>query len=188
MLSLFVAACGGAAPSTTTPSPATGDASASAAATIAHGAMKEVTPTAYADDLRAAGLDPAKLPQLNKLPPEQARKVMPLVAKSLGVKCDACHDFNAGVTAMTPRMKVAEHMWNEFVRNRTIPSRSGTDEGDKAVFCDSCHHGSLVVLDRSDRPALEKWMQSNLVETLGAGSCKACHGEPPRWRFLEGWK
>ena len=185
---MLVAACGGANQGTTTsPAASGGDAgaaassSSSATATIAHGGMKDVSPTAYADDLRAAGLDPSKLPQLNKLPPEQARKVMPLVAKSLGVKCDACHDFNAGVTAMTPRMKVAEHMWNEFVRNRTISS-------DQPVFCDSCHHGSLVVLDRTDRPALEKWMQSNFVETLDAGSCKTCHGEPPRWRFLEGWK
>jgi len=143
--------------------------------------MKAVTPTAYADDLRAAGLDPLKLPQLNKLPPEQLRKVMPLVAKSLGVKCDACHDFNAGAATMTPRMHVAEQMWNQFVRNRTI-------EGDQPVFCDSCHHGSITVLDRSDRPALEKWMQTSFVETLGAGSCKTCHGEPARWRFLEGWR
>jgi hypothetical protein len=143
--------------------------------------MKDVMPTAYAEELRAAGLDPLKLPQLNKLPPEQLRKVMPLVAKSLGVKCTACHDMNAGVATMTPRMHVAEHMWNQFVRNRTI--------GDgEAVFCDSCHHGSLVILNRSDRPALEKWMQASFVETLNEGNCKACHGEPPKWRFIEGWK
>ena len=88
---LFVAACGGANQGTTT-SPATSsdvDAAASAMPTIARGAMKDVSPTIYADDLRAAGLDPLKLPQLNKLPPEQLRKVMPLVAKSLGVKCTA---------------------------------------------------------------------------------------------------
>ena len=143
--------------------------------------MKSVTPTQYADDLRAVGLDPLNLPQLNKLAPEQLRKVMPLVAKSLGVKCNACHDTSADMATKTPRMKVAEHMWNEFVRIRTIGA-------DGPVFCDSCHHGSLVVLDRHDRPALEKWMQANFVETLGAGSCKTCHGDPPRWKFIEVWK
>ena len=181
---MLVAACGGVAAQQPSPigSPS---ADASGASTTAPNAkvvvMKDITPTAYADDLKAAGLDPLKLPQLNKLPPEQLRKVMPLVAKSLGVKCTACHDMNAGVATMTPRMHVAEHMWNQFVRNRTI-------KDDQPVFCDSCHHGSLTVLDRSDHPALEKWMQANFVETLGAGSCKTCHGEPPRWRFLDGWK
>ena len=143
--------------------------------------MKPVTPTAYAEELRAAGLDPAKLPQLNKLAPEQLRKVMPLFAKSLGVKCTGCHDMNAGVTTMTPRMKAAEHMWNEFVRVRTFSTN-------EPVFCDSCHHGAMTFLDRHDRPTLEKWMNDNFVVGLGAGSCKTCHGEPPRWRFIDGWK
>ena len=182
---MLVAACGGASveqQGSGTPSKAPTSATSASATVVV---MKDVTPTAYENDLKAAGLDPLKLPQLNKLPPEQLRKVMPLVAKSLGVKCDACHDFNAGAATMTPRMHVAEHMWNQFVRIRTI-------EGDRPVFCDSCHHGSLVVLARSDRPALEKWMQTSFVETLGPktgeASCKTCHGEPPRWRFLEGWK
>jgi hypothetical protein len=175
---VLLAACGGAA---STRQPPSNEAPGAPAAAFA---MKDVSPTAYADDLKAAGLDPMHVPQLNKLPPEQLRKVMPLVAKSLGVKCDACHDFNAGAGAMTPRMKVAEHMWNQFVRIRTF---SG-GEADRPIFCDSCHHGSLTVLNRSDRPALEKWMHTNFVEALGAGSCKACHGDPPRWRFIEGWK
>ena len=184
----LVVACGGATAQQAGPNGTPGaeaDAGAStSAAPNAKVVMKDVTPTAYAEDLKAAGLDPKNLPQLNKLPPEQLRKVMPLVAKSLGVKCTACHDFNAGAATMTPRMKLAERMWNQFVRNRTI--NPGSDG--EAVFCDSCHHGSLIVLDRSDRPALEKWMQANFVETLGAGSCKTCHGEPPKWRFLDGWK
>jgi hypothetical protein len=178
---VLLAACGGAAAQGPRPNDEKANAPEASATASAAFVMKDVTPTAYADDLKAAGLDPSKLPQLNKLPPEQLRKVMPLVAKSLGVKCTACHDFNAGAATMTPRMHVAEHMWNQFVRIRTIG-------GDQPVFCDSCHHGSLTVLDRRDRPALEKWMQSNFVETLGAGSCKTCHGEPPRWRFLEAWK
>jgi hypothetical protein len=195
---IAIAGCAGAAPAQTeTPAPAGVNADAAADAStspststspVAEGgvavtpaAMKPPTPTAYAADLEAIGLDPQHLPPLNKIAPEQLRKVMPLVAKSLGVKCNACHDFNAPVQpAVTPRMKVAQHMWNDFVRIRTIEGGS--------VFCDSCHHGALDFLDRRDRPALEHWMDESFVKALGAERCETCHGTPPRWKFIDVWR
>ncbi len=147
--------------------------------------MKPPTPTVYGENLKAIGLDPKNLPPLNKIAPEQLRKVMPLVAKSLGVKCSACHDFNAPVQpTVTPRMKVALHMWNEIVRIRTFADQNA----EATVFCDSCHHGSLTFLDRHDRPALEHWMDENFVKTLGAERCETCHGKPPKWNLVDVWK
>lgn len=197
---IVAAGCAGASPAQTdvpTPAgtsgtdggrpPSTDDAGPLASATptspVAPGPMKPPTPTIYAAELQAIGLDPQHLPPLNKIAPEQLRKVMPLVAKSLGVKCNACHNFNADTPAAqrTPRMNVASHMWNDFVRTRTI-------DGDQPVFCDSCHHGSLTFLDRHDRPALEHWMDESFVKTLGAEKCETCHGTPPRWKFIDVWR
>ena len=97
-------------------------------------------------------------------------------AKSLGVKCTACHDFDK--PGRTPRMNVAAHMWDGFV------TKLSTDGG---LFCDSCHHGSLQVLDRSDPHALARWMKQSFVDGLGASGCPQCHGEPFRGRFLADW-
>src|SRR5512135_3110905 len=164
------------------PTPTASTSTSTSTSTTPVGVMKAPTPTVYGAELQAIGLDPQHLPPLNKIAPEQLRKVMPLVAKSLGVKCNACHDFNAPVQpTVTPRMKVALHMWNDFVRTRTI-----SDDG--AVFCDSCHHGSLTFLDRHDRPTLEHWMDESFVKTLGAEHCETCHGTPPRWKFIDVWR
>ncbi len=187
----LAAACGGAkqetarAPETVADGSDAGAATATATPTAtvaAPGEMKPVTPSAYAESLQALGLDPRNLPPLNKIAPEQLRKVMPLVAKSLGVKCNACHDFKAPVQpTVTPRMKVAMRMWNEIVRTRTISP-------DQPVFCDSCHHGSMTFLDRRDRKAVEDFMDENFVKTLGAERCETCHGPQRKWRFLEDWR
>jgi hypothetical protein len=131
-------------------------------------AMKPPTPTAYSTELAAIGLDPENLPPFKKVTPDQLRKVMPLIAKSLGVKCAACHDFDK--PGRTARQDVADFMWGHFVRT--------LHHADGPLFCDSCHHGSLHVLDRHDKPALEKWMDQSFVQTLGAKSCAQCHGEP----------
>ncbi len=150
-------------------------------------AMKGPTATDFGDNLTAIGLDPAKLPPLTKLAPEQLRKVMPLIAKSLGVKCTACHVWNTeGPPPKTPRMKVAEQMWNQFVRRLTL-----ADGG--PLFCDSCHHGAIQVLDRHDLDALAVWMKESFVTKLARADekehgCSTCHGQPIRPRFIDGWK
>jgi hypothetical protein len=138
--------------------------------------MKRPTATEYAAQLTDAGLDPTSLPAFKNLTPDQLRKVMPLFAKSLGVKCAACHDFDK--PGRTPRMNVAANMWDHFARQLDV-------EG--GVFCDSCHHGSLQVLDRTDPHALRAWMDESFVKTLGASGCSQCHGDPFRGRFVSDW-
>jgi len=54
--------------------------------------MKAIAASAFAEDLKKLGIDPLKPPPLNKLTPDTVRKLMPSFAKSLGVKCAACHD------------------------------------------------------------------------------------------------
>ena len=173
--------CGPAAPPSTSPAAASAQpttaTSAPSAPHVASGfPMHPPTPTAYASALADIGLDPAHLPPFAKVRPEQLRKVMPFFAKSLGVKCTACHDFDK--PGRTPRMNIASHMWDGFVTQVSI---------DGGLFCDSCHHGSLQVLDRHDPQALRDWMKQSFVEGLGASGCPQCHGEPFRGRFLADW-
>ena len=196
-LVLAIAACGGAiaptnqtATPTSRPSASATSASGNPSATLtstAPFAMKAPTATALTSELAAIGLDPAKLPPLAKLAPDQLRKVMPLFAKSLGVKCTACHVWNTdGPPPKTPRMNVAEQMWNQFVRRLELADGS-------PLFCDSCHQGSLQVLDRHDLNALATWMKESFVTKLARTDekehgCATCHGNPIRPRFIEGWK
>ena len=91
---------------------------------------------------------------------------MPLFAKSLGLKCDGCHDMDAPAKR-THRKDVAMFMWKKFVRGQ-------------ALFCDSRHHGGVRVLDRTDDKALRAWMDRSFVHAFGAKDCATCHGEP--WR------
>jgi hypothetical protein len=146
--------------------------------------MRPPTATELGPQLQAIGLDPKNLPPLSKLAPEQLRKVMPLFAKSLGVKCTACHVFEN--PEKTPRMKVAAQMWEHFARTLAISTG-------EPIFCDSCHHGSLAVLDRTDKTALATWMKDNFVTPLARvdgkdHGCATCHGEPLRPRFIDLWK
>lgn len=149
--------------------------------------MRAPTATELAPQLEAIGLDPKNLPPLTKLAPEQLRKVMPLIAKSLGAKCSDCHNFASdGPQQRTARMNAGEQMWNHFVRGLT------TVEGEP-LFCDSCHHGSFVVLDRTDPHAVEAWMKENFVGKLTRvdqkeHGCETCHGTPMRMRFIDSWK
>jgi hypothetical protein len=146
----------------------TATATVTATATAPGGAafvMKDVTPTAYGAELTAIGLDPSSLPSFDKVTPDQLRKLMPLFAKSLGLKCDGCHDMDAPAKR-THRKDVAMFMWKKFLHQPT------------PVFCDSCHHGGTRVLDRSDDKALRAWMDQSFVHGLGAKDCAACHGEP----------
>lgn len=147
-------------------------------------AMRAPVATALGAELGALGLDPAKLPPLAQLEGDKLRKVMKLFTRSLGVRCGDCHtdDF----AAPTPRKAVASRMWDEFVRGYT--------KADGApLFCDSCHQGKLVFLDRRDDRALGAWMKEQYVAGLrgAAGAphdCKSCHGDPFVGEFLDLWK
>jgi hypothetical protein len=137
-----------------------------------------------AEDLTKVGLDPLHLPPLDKLPPDTIRKLMPLFARSLGVKCVACHDAN-DFKAWTPKKKIAAGMWQRFVVG--LAFKDGN-----ALFCDSCHGGRMEFLDRRDQNALTDWMARNYVAPLkrtdGNGhDCATCHGEPFVQKPLATW-
>ena len=109
---------------------------------------------------------------------------MPLFARSLGIKCSGCHaDDNA---AATPRKRVAEKMWNEYASKLSLADGS-------PLFCDSCHQGSVVQLDRRDKKALGKWMDAHFVDGLARRDgkehgCPTCHGEEQEMHFIDLWK
>ena len=139
-----------------------------------------------AGDLAALGLDPKKLPPLGKLEPDKMRKVMKLMSSSLGVQCTHCHDGD-DFHKQTPHKRVAERMWNEWVRGYVQAADAAP------VFCDSCHQGKAKFLDKSDPKALAGWMKVNFVEKLKRtdgkeNACATCHGEPFDGDFLEKWE
>ena len=49
--------------------------------------------------------------------------------------------------ADTPQKRVAQKMWDEFVRKLSLPDG-------QPLYCDSCHQGKLTFLDRSDTSAV----------------------------------
>lgn len=208
-----LAACGAGGPGPVTPGP--GSASASSAATApsasaapsvaasiapsassasaapAPGHMKLPVGSQMAQDLTAIGLDPKNLPAMSKLEPDKLRKVMKLISRSLGVPCSGCHLEDP--SAATPRKRVAEKMWDEYVRGFTLADGA-------PLFCDSCHQGAVVILDRTDKKALGKWMEAAFVDKLRARpikgqsgppdelECATCHGEEHEMHFVDLWK
>jgi hypothetical protein len=144
--------------------------------------MKPVVATAMTAELQAIGLDPKKLPPIEKLEPEKLRKVMKTFTKSLGVQCNACHNAD-DFKASTPNKKVASRMWNEFARGLAMADGS-------AVYCDSCHQGRMHTLDKSDKKALSGWMQAEMVDKLKRTDgkehgCETCHGDPFEGQFID---
>ena len=124
----------------------------------AGGPMKTPTGSAMAEDLKKIGIDPLHPPPLAKLSPDVIRKLMPTFAKSLGVKCEACHDVN-NFKASTPHKKVAAQMWQHFVVELSL-------ESGEPLYCDSCHGGKQEFLDTHDKKALSGWMDANYVSKL----------------------
>jgi hypothetical protein len=183
-----------AAPSSASPVPASGTTSAAPTASTAPSSgapsaaeasieLKAPIPTAFADDLKGLGLDPAKLPPMAKLEPKQLRGVMKLFTKSLGIKCADCHQ-DGDFAVATARKKIATQMWDQFAAKLTFSD--GTP-----LFCDSCHQGRTKQLVRTDKKALSKWMDASFVQKLkrrnGAEhNCETCHVE---WNmtFLSSW-
>ena len=142
--------------------------------------------TAMVGQLSEIGLDVKALPPLNKLPPEQLRKVMKTFTTSLGVKCEGCHDTR-DFRAPTPKKKIATHMWNDFAR--ALATADGAP-----LYCDSCHGGRAEFLDRHDITKLSTWMQDNYVDKLKRidqkdHGCETCHGDPIEPKiFTKLWK
>lgn len=156
------------------------------------GPTKPLVATQHAQALASLGLDPNALPELDKLTPEQLRKVMGLFTKSLGVDCKFCHkggDFKAP----TEHKKLAERMWNEWVHGMKLSDPANPTAAQTPVFCDSCHQGSAEFLDKSNHDELAKWMKTQFVERMhpasgAAMSCETCHGKPFDGDFLEKWE
>jgi len=147
--------------------------------------MKTPGASAMAEDLKKLGIDPLHPPPLAKLSPDVIRKLMPTFAKSLGVKCDACHDVN-NFKASTPHKKVAAQMWQHFVVELSL-------ESGEPLYCDSCHGGKQEFLDRHDKKALSAWMDASYVSKLKRSdkkdhSCETCHGDPFDPKFVHAWE
>lgn len=157
----------------------------------------DIVPSKLEADLKAAGLDPANLPDFETLiagfeatpgggeaVAEAAKPLMTLFATSLGLECKSCH---SGPQYAVPvaRRNVVAGMWNSFVRELRL-KRGGL------LFCDSCHQGKESFLVREDEKGLAAWMATNfakgLVSKTGAeNTCTTCHGEPFKGEFLDAW-
>ena len=111
---------------------------AAASPEVVKAPMKPIAPTAMAADLRALDLDPSALPALDQLPPGKLRGVMKTFAKALGARCSDCH-IETDFAAATPRKEIAAGMWTDFIRQ--LAFKDGT-----ALYCDSCHHGTMTPL------------------------------------------
>jgi hypothetical protein len=127
-----------------------------------------------ADDLTALGLDPKALPPLHSLDGDTMKEVMQTFTRSLGVRCNACHD-TTDFAKPSPQKKIAERMWDDFARGLALKDGSG------ALYCDSCHQGKATFLDR--HTPLRTWMSANFVDKLkrndsSENNCSTCHGSP----------
>jgi hypothetical protein len=145
--------------------------------------MRPLRPSALDADLHALGLDPKHPPPIERLDATTLRRVMKLMARSLGIKCAGCHQ-EGDFAAPTRRTKIASRMWDEFV------VKLATVDG-SPLFCDSCHQGRVLDLDRSDDKALAKWMAENFVAKMtrvdgAVHDCETCHVDM-NMHFLADW-
>jgi hypothetical protein len=151
----------------------------------APGPMDGVRATRMTDALAAAGLDVRNLPPIEQLTAAQKQKVMRTFTETLGVPCVGCHaedDFASD----TRRKRVAKRMYNEIVRVLTL--RDG-----EPVYCDSCHDGTMHMLDRRETVKVSTHMSENLVGQMARvdgrpHDCTTCHGDPPDFKMLTTWK
>jgi len=127
------------------------------------------------EDVKKVGIDLAKAPDIGKLPMDKKKKVMPILQKALGYDaCTGCH-VEGDMKAETHNKKVAREMWNHFV----VGLR---DEKGGPLFCDSCHNGKNKVLNRGDKEAVKKFMETEYEGKLSRSdkkehACSTCHGE-----------
>ena len=144
---------------------------------------KPLSATQMEAELKKIGIDLKKIPELGKMPLAQKKKVMPLLQKSLGMdSCQGCH-VEGDFKKETRNMKVAREMWRHFV----VPLR--TEQGG-TLFCDSCHSGDKQILNRSDRKAVEKFMEDEYEHKITLASkaeteCSTCHGDYMEVEIIE---
>jgi hypothetical protein len=147
--------------------------------------LMPIKPSTMLADLTALGLAPKNLGPIEKLEPKKLREVMKLLAKATGGKCADCHT-EGDFAAPTRRKKIAAKMWDEFVVKLTMSDGS-------PVFCDSCHQGRFIQLDRRDKKgALKDFMQTNFVDKMKRKDnkdhgCETCHGDDWNMTFLKQW-
>lgn len=202
----LVAACGGSspapeappAPSASAPTavsvtpPASADATPPPPASTAPAtppppekkAMPEVAASKLADDLKAIGLDVAKLPKMAALKADQRSKVMPILKKATGMDCKDCHE-DKNFKKETPHKAVARKMWDEFV----VPMKLASGP----LFCDSCHQGGNHMLDRKDKDAVGAYMDAQYTKKLSKKDgkevkCDTCHADMEMKIFEKLWK
>jgi hypothetical protein len=149
-------------------------------------AAKKSTPiraSAMLEDAKKAGLDLKKIPDFDKMPLATKKKLMPLFQKAMGyADCQGCH-VKDDYKAETRHLKITRGMWKHFV----VEVR---DEKGGAVFCDSCHEGSDKNLDRSDRKAMEKFMEDEYEHKLTRADkkemeCTTCHTDTMEMKIIE---
>ncbi|MBK8252288.1 MAG: hypothetical protein IPK82_06415 [Polyangiaceae bacterium] len=210
----IASACGPATPDSQTPPTPTADATATAAPTAAPTAEPTAAPTAaptvaptaaptttavappappgpaikataFAEDLKKAGFDLAKMPpKLDKMTDAQKKKIMPLFVKALGYEnCTGCH-VDGDFKKKTRNIHIAEHMYDEFV------AALRDEKGGATVFCDSCHQGKPKVLNRADKEAVGKYMDEQYVNKFARADkkkneCASCHGDPPEMKIFD---
>lgn len=151
----------------------------------APGPMRPIVATKMGAKLTALGLDPRNLPPIEQIDLPRKRKLMKTFSDSLGVPCVGCH-ADGDFAADTRRKRVAKRMWNEMVRVLSLES------GDP-VYCDSCHQGAMVMLDRRDKGKVSDFMSDVFVGNMKRvdgrdHDCGTCHGDPPDFKFLSAWK
>ena len=203
-------ACGPSTPDVQPPPAPTGEPTATptateaptAAPTAEPGPTASATPTAppappgppikasaFAEDLKKAGFDLAKLPpKIDKMSDGQKKKIMPLFVKALGYEnCQGCH-VEGDFKKKTRNLEIAEHMYDEFVA-------ALRDENGKAtVFCDSCHDGKAKMLNRADRTAMSKYMETEYVGHFTRADkknqeCSSCHTDTFEMKIFDKvWK
>lgn len=136
------------------------------------------------EDAKKLGIDFKKVPDIEKIPLDQKKKLMPLFVKALGYEsCNGCHAEGGDFKKETHNLKVARGMWNHFVKTMR-------DDAGNAVFCDSCHSGQQKILNREDKTALKKFMETDYEDKLTRADkkengCATCHGDAMETKIIE---
>lgn len=150
------------------------------------GFIAPVSRSMLAEELASQGIRPEVLGPMQTWVHRDRRTLMAVMnsfSRALGVRCGWCH-VQGNFAAPTPRKAVAQYMWDRFVTQLSL-------RGGGALYCDSCHHGSTIFLDRAvpAKPDLLRYMNEEYAQQLRrrdgqSHGCATCHGEPFNPRFL----
>ncbi len=164
---------------TATPAPTASGVPTSTAPAAPEPPGPPIKASAFAEDLKKAGFDLAKMPaKLDKMSDGQKKKIMPLFVKALGYEnCQGCHVEN-DFKKKTRNLEIAEHMYDQFV------AQLRDEKGGATVFCDSCHQSKPKILNRNDKDGLSKYMDAEYVNHFSQADkkkkqeCGTCHSDP----------